>query len=69
MEAGLVARIEGTGTAAVQTPSPGEIIERGSAVRVVLEAPTWHEPALTSVDEGESQAPLASITPRHPEGR
>jgi cell division protein FtsI (penicillin-binding protein 3) len=60
MEAGLVPQIEGTGIVITQAPPAGAIIERGSAVRVVLDAPTWHEPVVTDIDESETHAEAAS---------
>ncbi|UJR80113.1 penicillin-binding protein [Sandaracinus amylolyticus] len=57
-EAGLEAQLEGTGVAVAQTPAAGGIVARGARVRVVLEAPVWHEPAM--IEEATETAEAAT---------
>lgn len=60
--AGLVARIEGTGFATSQAPPAGEIIARGSPVRVILEPAPSLVPPQASIDEDDTT--LASVAMR-----
>lgn len=60
-EAGLAAQLEGTGVVVAQAPAAGVIAPRGSRVRVVLEAPRWHEPAIAPEPDGDPSAASAVV--------
>lgn len=60
-EASLVPRVSGTGVVVSMVPPPGEVVPRGTEVRVVLEPPR-HEDR-TSQEAAADAAQLAAVVP------
>jgi cell division protein FtsI (penicillin-binding protein 3) len=63
-EAGFALQLEGTGVVVAQAPAAGTLAPRGSPVRAVMEAPTWHEPAIAPVED-EPADPSSRATAWH----
>lgn len=61
--AGLGFRVEGTGRAVAQSPSPGAVVDRGAPVRVIFERAGALDDREPLIEPAEGEGPLAAALP------